>query len=177
MVSDKAPTPGLAVRQLLPPSQAQVQCLWNFLPPGDRWADLEGHQLVTHHKGPSTTQKPHPPYIIPTPGGTSPGLRHLYSPSLLRSFDPSAPASSGCKAPEGLNPRKAAGSNTQGRKKSKLCLHPGTSWKRISGSLSLKTSATSPTDGPSFLICTGESHIPCLGVGGFPKDIRENKVG
>lgn len=68
----------------------------------------------------------------------------------------------GIKGPKGLNPRKTADPNMQSRRKSKFSLPPGASWKRLSRSLLLETSATSPSDGYSFLICTVESHPVCL---------------
>lgn len=79
------------------------------------------------------------------------------------------------KGPRSLNPRKAVDPNMQNRKKSKFCLPLGISWKRVSRSLSLENSATSPSDGYSLLICTVESHPAYLR--GFQKTQGTSGLG
>lgn len=113
---------------------------------------------MTHYEGASATWKPRPPYSMLAP------LQDLgtFTAPPLEGFDTSVPASRGIKGPRGLDSRKTADPDMQSKRKSKFCLSPGTSWKRMPRSLSLETSATSPSDGYSFLICTVESHPICL---------------
>ena len=111
------------------------------------------------HKAPPTTWKPCFPYLILAPGGPS----RAWVPSQP-CFDSGVPASRRCKGPEGLNPRKTTDTSTWSRRKSELCLPPGTSRKRIPRSLSLETSVSSPTGGSGLLIYTVDSRTTCPGI-------------